>query len=167
MSSTVGHFSSLSHKLSRISSKHVKWWKNMGMWGTKKCCVFSKCAHVDNRCNMCVYPELFTTYRYLNCTYEGVYVQLWTQEKEKVCSPHYQFTVCLPDCSPSASSILGMSRYFSATSKAVFRLVMGSSCGQQTQQRSNTFRLLSLESAGSKDNISGKMFVRSFQLNRC
>lgn len=29
--------------------------------------------------------------------------------------------------SPSASSILGMSRYFSATSKAVFKLPMGSS----------------------------------------
>lgn len=29
--------------------------------------------------------------------------------------------------SPSASSILGMSKYFSDTSKAVFRLPMGSS----------------------------------------
>lgn len=32
--------------------------------------------------------------------------------------------------SPSASSILGMSRYFSATSKALLRLVTGSSCGE-------------------------------------
>jgi hypothetical protein len=30
---------------------------------------------------------------------------------------------------PSASNILGMSRYFSATSKALFRLVTGSSWG--------------------------------------
>lgn len=38
--------------------------------------------------------------------------------------------------SPSASSILGMSRNFSATSKAVFRLLMGSSC-RETQLLKN------------------------------
>lgn len=38
--------------------------------------------------------------------------------------------------SPSASNILGMSRYFSATSKAVFRLVMGSSCQQKVVDKS-------------------------------
>lgn len=41
----------------------------------------------------------------------------------------------LQEAVPSASSILGMSRYFSATSKAVLRLPMGSSCkGRQSQE---------------------------------
>ena len=35
---------------------------------------------------------------------------------------------------PSASSILGMSRYFSATSKALFRLVTGSSWGREARE---------------------------------
>ncbi len=42
---------------------------------------------------------------------------------------------------PSASSILGMSRYFSATSKAVLRLPIGSSCkGRHSQQELNEKR---------------------------
>lgn len=66
------------------------------------------------------------------------------EHRKKFCSPHHHSTVFLPAGSPSASNILGMSRYFSATSKAVFRLVIGSSCKQQKQQTVNTFRLEAL-----------------------
>lgn len=42
----------------------------------------------------------------------------------------FAYACCVQEgaVSPSASSIFGMSRNFSATSKAVFRLPMGSSC---------------------------------------
>jgi len=42
---------------------------------------------------------------------------------------------------PSASSILGMSRYFSATSKAVLRLPMGSSCNGRQSQEETQWRI--------------------------
>lgn len=51
---------------------------------------------------------------------------------------------------PSASSILGMSRYFSATSKALFRLVTGSSWGREAREGGETWSGAGRTSRGNK-----------------
>lgn len=51
---------------------------------------------------------------------------------------------------PSASSILGMSRYFSATSKALFRLVTGSSWGREAREGGETWSGAGPTSRGNK-----------------
>lgn len=75
--------------------------------------------------------------RVLECSLCLIWRQTWNNSQ--IC---FIFTIwnislhrILQEVIPSASSILGMSRYFSATSKAVLRLPMGSSCkGRHTQE---------------------------------
>lgn len=58
---------------------------------------------------------------------------------------------------PSASSILGMSRYFSATSKALFRLVTGSSWGEGNEgRRKNSVRHRIQKQKGPRAGLKGR-----------
>lgn len=58
---------------------------------------------------------------------------------------------------PSASNILGMSRYFSATSKALFRLVTGSSWGEgKEKRRENSVRGRTQKQKGPMAGLQGR-----------
>lgn len=59
--------------------------------------------------------------------------------------------------SPSASNIFGMSRYFSATSKALFRLVTGSSCGEVSKRnRKKSVRGKMQKQKGTRAGLVGR-----------
>lgn len=72
---------------------------------------------------------------------------------------------------PSASNILGMSRYFSATSKALFRLVTGSSLGREEELCQGQGTEAHGNKAGREGSHSGreqdrKGFYRQFSAPR-
>lgn len=58
---------------------------------------------------------------------------------------------------PSASNILGMSRYFSATSKALFRLVTGSSWGGRRGKEEEIRQGQEAEAEESKEGLARKV----------
>jgi len=91
--------------------------------------LFVRLIHVLFVCYYCVNLAIWLIY--IN---KHTYLLTYLRDKQRKTS-HEQFRILISIASkiPSASNIFGISRYFSATSKARFKLYSGLSCDSQTQ----------------------------------